>query len=91
MTPHLILKSFPGNQTGIGPTQQFVEGEVADLSEHLAAVVVPAGLAEPCIPTSASPSAEEKAIETVPANKARKLSLKKKADKDDSETETPSE
>jgi hypothetical protein len=47
MKPHRILKTFDGNQTGTGPNERFVEGTVADLSDHLAEVAVKGGLAEP--------------------------------------------
>jgi len=43
---HDILQDFPGSQDG-RHTEQFKAGSQADLSEALAAAVVPAGWARP--------------------------------------------
>lgn len=51
MKPHRILKDFPGSQHGTDFVR-FREGEVADLSDSLAAIVVPLGWAEPDDETS---------------------------------------
>jgi hypothetical protein len=68
MKPHKILKSFSGNQSGYGPTEQFEEGTVANLSDHLAEVVVAAGFAKP----TNEEAIEEKAIDEAPENKMAK-------------------
>lgn len=43
---HDILHDFPGSQDG-RHTEQFKAGTQAELSDYLAAIVVPAGLARP--------------------------------------------
>lgn len=43
---HDILKDFPGSQDGTR-TQHFAAGTQAELSDYLAAIVVPAGWARP--------------------------------------------
>lgn len=43
---HEILKDFPGSQDGT-KTEQFKTGTQVELSEYLAAIVVPEGWAKP--------------------------------------------
>lgn len=43
---HEILKDFDGSQDGRF-TERFISGAVVDLSDYLAAIVVPDGLARP--------------------------------------------
>lgn len=47
MKPYNILKDFQGSQTGVDALNLFKAGTQAELSDYLAAVVVPAGLASP--------------------------------------------
>lgn len=53
MKPHRILKDFKGSQTGNDGPFAFVKGNVADLSDSLAAVAVKEGWAEPAEPKAA--------------------------------------
>jgi len=43
---HDILQDFPGSQDG-RHTEQFVAGTQVELTDYLAAIVVPAGMARP--------------------------------------------
>lgn len=57
---HDILQDFPGSQDG-RHTEQFKAGTQAELSDYLAAQVVPAGLARPI---KGSTQIENKAVVT---------------------------
>lgn len=50
MKHYRILKTFKGNQTGNGETQEFMADTVALLSDSLAEVVVKEGWAELALP-----------------------------------------
>jgi hypothetical protein len=56
-----ILKDFPGSQDGRF-TEQFTAGTQRDLSDYLAAIVVPAGWARPAKPAQAPLEIDNKAL-----------------------------
>ena len=59
-----ILKDFPGSQDG-RITEQFTAGTTVELSDYLAACVVPYGWARP-VQTSGPPPSESTADESGP-------------------------
>lgn len=73
---HDIVKDFPGSQDGI-TTQQFRAGTQAELSDYLAAMVVPAGWARP-IQTTQTVEIDNKAVTTTGARRVRLVRLQQK-------------
>lgn len=63
-----ILQDFPGSQDGRF-TEQFKAGTQADLSDYLAAIVVPAGWARLVVEPDAAPEA---AKSEVPAERQKR-------------------
>jgi hypothetical protein len=49
MKPYRILKTFKGSQTGLDGPYLFTEGTVAELSDHLAQVMLRAGYVKPAV------------------------------------------
>lgn len=66
-----ILKSFPGSQDG-RVTEHFEAGTQCELSDYLAACVVPYGWARPAKPAQAQLEIENKAVVSDGSHPARR-------------------
>jgi hypothetical protein len=70
---HHIIIDFPGSQDG-RITESFYAGTTVELSDYLAAIVVPAGWARPVsatIDVESKPMAEQPAVTTMKRGKAK--------------------